>query len=458
MKRHQLRSAAVLVAGAAVLTLTACSDDSGGGTGGDGAGDDPVVLTVGGMPTAEKAEQLAEWDRRVEEFETANPDIDIESEETAFDATTFNALVAGGQLPTVFNVPFTEMRGLIARQQVTDLTDHLESSETLSAINPVVNEIVTDDERVYGIPWGAYTMGLIYNRQLFEQAGLDPDDPPSTWDDVRTAAQAIEAATDAQGFAAMTTQNNGGWSLTTMSYGFGGTIVNEDGTEADVDNPATVEALEFLRTLRWDDNVMGSNFLLNAEDIARLFAGGGAGMYVGGADAYNTMVTNNGMDPAAFGVAPLPQQDDGIGTLSGGTVAIVKPDASEDEIEAAVRWIEFQRFEKYTDEQIAKDNAAASAADGIPVGKPELPVVDRETYDQYLGWIADSINVPRENYTAYLESVDALPLVTEPAVKAQELYALLDTVVQAVLTREDADVEALLSDADASAQTALDAG
>ncbi len=457
MKRHQLRSAAALTTCAAVLTLAACSDDA-DQSGGSGSGDSPVVLTVGGMPTAEKAEQLAEWERRVEEFEAANPDIDIESEETAFDAATFNALVAGGQLPTVFNVPFTEMRGLIARQQVTDLTGHLAESETLSAINPLVNEIVTDDERVYGIPWGAYTMGLVYNRQLFEQAGLDPDDPPDTWDEVRTAAQAIEAATDAQGFASMTTQNNGGWALTTMSYGFGGTIVNEDGTEADLDGPATVEALEFLRTLRWDDEAMGSNFLLNADDTARLFAGGGAGMYVGGADAYNTMVTNNGMDPDAFGVGPLPQQDDGIGTLSGGTVAIVKPDASEEEIQAAVRWIEFQRFEKFADEQIAKDNAEASAADGIPVGKPELPVVDRETYDRYLGWIEEFVNVPRESYTAYLDSVDTIPLVTEPAVKAQELYAILDTVVQAVLTRDDADIEALLADADAAAQSALDAG
>jgi hypothetical protein len=58
--------------------------------------------------------------------------------------------------------------------------------------------------------------------------------------------------------------------------------------------------------------------------------------------------------------------------------------------------------------------------------------------------------VPRENYELYLSTVETVPIVPEPAVKAQEVYAALDAVVQAVLTREDADIDALLSEAQAT--------
>ena len=68
------------------------------------------------------------------------------------------------------------------------------------------------------------------------------------------------------------------------------------------------------------------------------------------------------------------------------------------------------------------------------------------------------INVPRENYELYLSTVEDLPLIPEPPTKAQEMYATLDTVVQAVLTREDADIGQLLDEAQNSFQAAIDAG
>ena len=241
----------------------------------------------------------------------------------------------------------------------------------------------------------------------------------------------------------MTLENTGGWVLQAMSNAFGGSFENPDGTEATVDNDGTRAALEFYRDLRWEDNTFGSNFLLNYGDAHSALAAGQAGMMVAGADGYNNLVTNLGMAPEDFGVAPLPQADDGIGTLGGGTIAIFDPKASAEEVEAATKWVEFWRFTKYTDEEFAVEQATTQAEANNAVGYPALPVVDAALQDQYLEWVAEYINVPRENYELYLSTVETVPIVPEPAVKAQEVYAALDVVVQAVLTRENADIDAL---------------
>ena len=50
---------------------------------------------------------------------------------------------------------------------------------------------VTAGKTIYGLPTSNYTQGLIYNRALFSQAGLNPNDPPTTWAQVETDATEI---------------------------------------------------------------------------------------------------------------------------------------------------------------------------------------------------------------------------------------------------------------------------
>ena len=455
MKPRTLIGASALLAGA--LALSACSSTSEPEGGATADTDAPVTISISDLPSTENQEERDRILGLVEQFEADHPNITVEPEETVWTADTFQAMLAGGTMPTVMTVPFTDIGALMERQQVADLTDYLGDSTVLDDLNTMLLASGTDaDGAVRGIPIAAYTMGLIYNRALFEEAGLDPDDPPQTWDEVREAAQAIEAGTDAQGFQAMTLDNTGGWILTTTSYGFGSTLVSEDGTTATVDNDATAEALEFYKTLRWEDNAFGDNFLLGYGDVNNNFAAGQVGMYVQGADSYINLVVNLGMDPQDFGVAPLPQADDGIGTLGGGNLAVVNPAATPEEIAAGLEWIEFRYFAQYVDEDVAVEQARTASESGTAVGYPELRIVGQESYDQWLGWVADYINVPRENYELYLSTVDTLPLVPEPSPSGQEIYATLDPVVQAVLTRQDADIDQLLADAQTTVQGILD--
>jgi hypothetical protein len=63
--------------------------------------------------------------------------------------------------------------------------------------------------------------------------------------------------------------------------------------------------------------------------------------------------------------------------------------------------------------------------------------------------------VPLEQMKPYTDAAAAQPLIPEPGVATQDLYAALDPVVQAVLTNKSANVDSLLSAANQKAQTAI---
>ncbi|MGW5194342.1 ABC transporter substrate-binding protein [Kribbella sp. NPDC004138] len=454
MKRSPRGVAAVLVAGAAIGMLAACSSSSNESSAGSAAGG-PVTITVGEKPPADQAELLKAFDAKVAQFEKANPDIKLKTVETTWAPDTYQAMLAGGTMPTTLRVPLTEIQSLAARQQIMDITDLMHSDPVVSRINPVTLKGVTRDDKIYGVPVGSYTVGLIYNRALYTKAGLDPDKPPTTWDEVRANAKAIAAATGKAGWVVPTTKNFGGWMLTAMSYSMGGQIEDADGTKSHVDSEPVKQALDFVRSVRWDDNTFGANFLLTADDVQRLVAAGSAGQAILAGDRYNSLVVNWKMKPQDIGIGPLPQDSDGIGTLAGGNISVVRPDAKPAEAAAAVKWIRFMYLDSQIDQQAAIADAKARKAQGFPVGYPGVPLFDAATTEKYLEYVKPYVDVPRQHFTTYLGSINTLPLVPEPKNQAQQIYSLLDSTVQAALTKKDADVGKLLSDANTQAQNLI---
>jgi ABC-type glycerol-3-phosphate transport system substrate-binding protein len=305
-------------------------------------------------------------------------------------------------------------------------------------------------------------MSLTYNCSLFTQAGLDPTKPPTTWDEVRTAAKTIADKTGVAGYAEMATSNTGGWQLTTSTYANGGRMqtVGDDGkVTATVNNDATKAALQRLKEMRWTDGSMGSTFDYDWGSINQAFASGQIGMFTGGSDLYTAMVQNNGIKPEDYCVTTIPLENSAdAGVLGGGTLAAVNVVTREEERDAAVNWIDFYYMQKLLTQEGAVADAAALKANNQPVGVPALPIFDKATYDASQEWIKDYINVPTEQMTPFTSKIFDQQIVTEPVAHTQELYAALDPVVQAVLTDKNADIDALLESANKQIQTILDAG
>ena len=80
-----------------------------------------------------------------------------------------------------------------SRGLLLDLTPYIEKSEIIKTedIFPGPLSSVTYEGGIYGIPRGANTIALYYNADMFKAAGLDPDNPPKTWDELYEAAKEL---------------------------------------------------------------------------------------------------------------------------------------------------------------------------------------------------------------------------------------------------------------------------
>ncbi len=459
----------VLASMAGTLTLgalAACSSGSGSGGGASpskGATSlDPntkVTLNVVGLlPGSTKAAQAA-LAAQVKQFQTENPNITVVTHEYEWKATTFASDLAGGTLPTVFEVPFTDGKTLVANQQIADMQTYLNSLPYAGQFNPNVLQYGKGaDGDVYAIPAKSiYGVGLHYNRSLFSRAGLDPDKPPTTWDEVRAAAKAIAGKTGQAGFAQMSQAGTGGWQLTVDTYARGGRVEQVDGDKATatLSNDATKAALQFLQDLRWTDNSMGQNFNYDWAGINQAFAAGKIGMYTSGQDVYTSLVQTNNIDPTMYGLTMVPLTGDGAGVLGGGTMAAVSTKATDDEKAAAIKWIDFYYLRKYLDQDAAVTAAKTQLASKQPVGTPELPIFSQQQYEKYQGWIKPYVNVPLDHMTGFTDKIFGATLINEPPVATQDVYAAMDPVVQAILTDRNADIDKLLADATTKAQRAI---
>jgi multiple sugar transport system substrate-binding protein len=423
-----------------------------------------VSISVASLIPGSKPDAVKQFNNQVKQFEAANPGIKVKSVQYQWTGPTFAAKLAAGTLPTVFTVPFTDARTLGSNGQLADLTKAVKGLPYFKKYNPaVIAEGTTSAGKIIAVPTAAYAQALHYNRKLFTQAGLDPNKPPTTWAEVAADAKQIAQKTGMTGYAQMGKDDNtAGWILTTMVYSLGGRMETGSGTKAKatLDNPQSEQALNMLKTMRWSDNSMGSNFDYGWSDINQAFASGTVGMYISGSDVFTNLVQASNIDPSIYGLTSLPtaQGNPKASVLAGGTLAAVRPDAKADQIAAAVKWIDFYYEQPLISKAGALRNAKTLVASKQPVGVPALPVFNKQQYDLANTWIKSFINVPLSQMSGYTSGIYSQKLAPEPAASTQSVYHSLDAAVEAVLTSKDANIPQLLQEANSTAQGLISAG
>jgi multiple sugar transport system substrate-binding protein len=423
-----------------------------------------VTISVASLIPGSTKAATQQFNNQVKEFEKANPSIKVKSVTYQWTGPTFAAKLAAGTLPTVFTVPFTDARTLGANGQLADLTSEVKALPYYKKYNPAVIAEGTDSKgRIVAVPTAAYAQALHYNRALFSQAGLDPNKPPTTWNEVMADAKLIAQKTGKAGYVEMGKDDNtAGWILTTLVYSLGGRMETGIGTKAKatLNNPQTVQALDMLHQMRWVDNSMGSNFDYGWSDINQAFAAGTVGMYVNGSDVFTNLVQASNIDPSIYGITTIPLANNkNAGVLGGGTLAAVRPSAKPDEVAAAVKWIDFYYEQPLINKAQAIRNAKTLVASKQPVGVPALPVFDKAQFNLSQNvWIKPFINVPQAQIKPFTVGIFKQTVVPEPAASTQSVYHSLDAVVEAVLTTQDVNIPQMLNDANSAAQTLIQQG
>ncbi|MBK3570127.1 ABC transporter substrate-binding protein [Streptomyces sp. MBT62] len=424
--------------GVCSLALTAAACGSG-----DDSASGKTRITVNCEPPKSAKVDRKFFDSDVAAFEKKNPDIDVVTHD-AFpcqDPKTFDAKLAGGQMEDVFYTYFTDAKHVVDINQAADLTPYIKELKSYDTLQKQLRDIYTVDGKIYGIPRTGYSMGLIYNRKLFQQAGLDPDKAPTTWAEVRADAKKIAALGNGTiGYADYSAQNQGGWHFTAEMYSQGGDVVSADGKKATIDTPQGHAVLQNLHDMRWTDNSMGSKQLLVINDVQQLMGSGKLGMYLSAPDNIPILVKEKGGNYDDLALGPMPG---GQGTLIGGDGYMFNKHDTPAQIRAGLKWLDSMFLTPGSG--FLGDYARAKAANA-PVGLPEprLFTGAADAKDQQVK--KANSNVPVQNYQAFLDGNQSLQMKIEPP-DAQQIYSVLDSAVSAVLTKKDANIDQLLKDA-----------
>jgi len=440
--RRQLAGIAVFAA--LGLAAAACSSSPAASSGGSGG---HVTISVDCAPPATAAQQHKEWLEDVAIFEKQNPDITIKSifENPCEVPASFTAMLRAGNEPNLFYTYFTDRNQVLDAGQAADITSYVNSATvpTLKDIEPTALAAVTAGKTLYGLPTVNYTQGLIINRKLFKQAGLNPDDPPATWAQVEADAKAISRLGQGiYGYGDYSAGNNGGWHFSSEIDAEGGHMTNEAGTTAAFNSDQGKAVLQALHQMRFVDHSMSPTQQLAWGTLQKQMAANKLGMYIAAPDdIYNVIVPQDGGNIDDYGMGPLPSSSGSpAGSLSGGNDYMFAKSDTPAQIRAGIKWMNFE----YLTPGTGQFNFARQKADGFPVGFPEPQLFTGATEAKYSKLQDASATVNPDYFTAFTKAPELA--MGEPA-DAQAVYKTLDPVMLAVLTNPNANITQLLATA-----------
>ncbi|MCM3883217.1 ABC transporter substrate-binding protein [Frankia sp. R82] len=276
--RFRFGLAATVVAVALGLTVSACGGSS-SGTAAGGSG--PVTIRFMsynyGTPCCGAGTQ-----QLIDEFEKANPDIRIRPEAVAAAdvLTKLRTEIAAGSSPDVVQLGWSkagEARATLPLVPVQDIPTTTEWQTGIDGIYPNILKAVRNGTtgKVDIMPFSVSVPILYYNADIFRAAGLDPDRPPTTLAEVKTAASAI-TRTGKQGvYVAVADSGKSDYLTQSVMNSTGGGAVNASGAVT-VDSPRSIAGLNAIRDLV----VSGLQPKVSATDAQAAFAGGKIGMMV----------------------------------------------------------------------------------------------------------------------------------------------------------------------------------
>jgi ABC-type glycerol-3-phosphate transport system substrate-binding protein len=225
----------------ASFSLTAAQDD---------------VVTIQFWDNQQTESGLSEFQQTaVEEFEAANPDINVEVTTIPYPEYQDRLLLAvqSGEGPDVSTVDQIWNSAFAVAGAIDPLDEYIEASESIAEENffPGAWESATWEDQVWGVPFNVDVWQFtFYNNALLEEAGVDPESL-TTWEGLRTAAEAL-TDTEAGRYGVGLFSHMGEDTVVVMNsfvYSNGGSVLNEDGTCA-LNAPEAVEALEYLASLQ----------------------------------------------------------------------------------------------------------------------------------------------------------------------------------------------------------------
>ena len=292
-------------------TAAGCSSggdtaSTGGGTastasetgGEEGGSAEPTTLTFWNGFTSTDGDVLTEI---VDRYNGENDKgITIEMDIMTWDV--FNeklpAAISAGQAPDFVLCSTGYYPSYVNAGSFQDLSDYFDrDGNSRDDFDTAVLEGLTYGDDLIGIPFQVVTHYLFWDKDLFEAAGLDPESPPTNWDEIKEYAGKLTDASKNQFGWLIPTDNNVVAQYT--MYAFGGDFTDESGTTATLNSPENVEAFEWM----YDVYVNMKASPLDSDD--NTYISGQLGMFINGPWIINGLRENE----INFGVTAVPMNE-----------------------------------------------------------------------------------------------------------------------------------------------------
>ena len=282
-----------------------------------------------------------------DEYIASNEGVNIDAVYAgSYTDTVTKALTAsrGGKPPQLSVILSVDMFTLIDEDVIIPFNDLIETDEDkewLASFYPAFMENSQTGGDTYGIPFQRSTPVLYWNKEAFAEAGLDPDTPPSSWEEMVEMGKKLVKKDD----SGNVTQ----WGVRIPSSGFpywlfqGLTtqndviLANPEGNQTNFNDPKVVEALEYLVGLSTEHEVMAPGIIEWGATPKAFFEGQTAMMWTSTGNLTN--VRENA--PFDFGVGLLPANKR-FGAPTGGGNFYIFRESSDEQKKAAfefVKWI-----------------------------------------------------------------------------------------------------------------------
>ena len=305
--RTRTKIVAMILVIALALSLAGCGSSG-------GSSDGKLNLTFQIWDVAQKAGMEA----MCAAYTAKNPNVTIEVQVTSWNEywTKLEAAATSGKMPDIFWMHTNELLKYADNGMLADCSDIVDTSK-FSEVS--LSNASGSDGTLYAVPKDKDTVGLVYNKEMFDAAGVSYPDESWTWDDLTDASQKIYDATGKYGYMAYGDDQLGYWNFV---YQNGGYILNEDKTQAGFTQPATAEAMKFYIGLQQYDWCPDQNYFAETAPGTAFFSEKGAMFFEGDwnilAELQNYPEMQGKWDVAVLPKAPNPVNGDGRATISNG--------------------------------------------------------------------------------------------------------------------------------------------
>lgn len=270
------------------------------------------------------------------------------------------AAAGAGGLPDLLAADVVYSPNYVQQGLFQDITTNMEGLPFFSDLSPAHSDAASLDGKVYGAPFIVDSSLIIYNKDLYAQAGLDPEVGPTSFDEIYSDAEAIRAlGGDTYGFYfGGSCAGCNAYTMMPILAAAGEPPLEEDGTKVNIDSDAMKDTLDLYKKMFDNDIIPPGAKTEDGSTWSALFNAGKIGIIPIGTFDFGALADA----PFDWGIASLPSPSgDASSTFVGGDMIGITKNSTH--LEQAFDFIEWSLGDEAQVEVTAKSGNLPSRVD-----------------------------------------------------------------------------------------------